>query len=428
MENALRKINNIILAVVVLVPLVFIPIEAIEDFFYRPKVFALLILGITYLMILFKNTNYLNQLLEFDNTNILLLIYFMFLVISVFVAENLEFALKGSPFREEGIVTIILYMLLFLAARSIRLKDDKIFKCILLSATIVATYGILQYHGIDIFPRDFIRKDWKAAFSTMGNQNFLGTYLVLTIPIAMHLFIIKKKNYAGVVFGLLFYCLLATMTRGSWIGGFVAIILYLVLIRVYYANYKELRYRMAILVGLSVSIIFVFSLQSGETFLDRIFSISRDAKASIEGGEDANMAGSGRVFIWKGVIELIKQRPWFGFGLENLAEPFYRMNEEVILKMFGGPAIIDKAHNEYLHIAVTAGIPALITYMLFIGSNLKRGIKRLKLEVIVIPLMASITGYLVQALFNFSVVSVAYMFWIFLGLLAGRTKLETQES
>jgi len=36
-----------------------------------------------------------------------------------------------------------------------------------------------------------------------------------------------------------------------------------------------------------------------------------------------------------------------------------------------------------------------------------------------VPLFSAILGYLVQAFFNISVVSVAYVFWVFLGLLAG---------
>ena len=52
----------------------------------------------------------------------------------------------------------------------------------------------------------------------MGNPNFLGSYLVLLIPIAMHLFIVKSKKYASAIFCALLYCLLCTMTRGAWLG------------------------------------------------------------------------------------------------------------------------------------------------------------------------------------------------------------------
>lgn len=39
----------------------------------------------------------------------------------------------------------------------------------------------------------------------------------------------------------------------------------------------------------------------------------------------------------------------------------------------------------------------------------------------IIPLLCSVIGYLVQAFFNISVVSVAYVYWIALGMLSNIT-------
>ena len=48
----------------------------------------------------------------------------------------------------------------------------------------------------------------------MGNPNFLGTFLVLTIPAALY-YVVEKKEVVGIfVYSLLFLALLATRTRG----------------------------------------------------------------------------------------------------------------------------------------------------------------------------------------------------------------------
>lgn len=421
MDNAMKKFYNLILAVVAIVPLVIIPFANREtsDFFYGPKVAVLTFFAIIYLLILLKNRDYIREILNNDFINLALLSYFILLVISLFFAEDIQLALSGSPFRVEGFGTIAVYMLLFLAARSISHLDEKLLKAILFTATLVAFYGIIQHYGIRLFPRDYLRTTWSKPFSTMGNPNFLGSYLVLTLPIAMDLFIKYKVNYAAVSFAILFFCLLATMTRGAWIGGAVAIISYLLLIRFYLPDYHNYKSRIIIVLILIVSLLIWFNLQSDGSFLNRIFSITNGFKE----GEDIDRAGSGRIFIWKGVINMIKEKPLFGVGIENLAEPFFRINRFEVLKTFGEFWKVDKAHNEYLNIAATTGIPSLLIYLSFITLIIRQGFLKIKSDPLLLAIMASVIGYLVQAFFNISVVTVAYIFWIFLGFLANKNHL-----
>ena len=75
---------------------------------------------------------------------------------------------------------------------------------------------------------------------------------------------------------------------------------------------------------------------------------------------------------------------------------------------------IDKAHNEFLHVAAVNGIPALlillsIYYLSFLQLYKNRNNDINKLLFIII------LGYLGQAFFNISVIAVAPVFWIILG-------------
>ena len=86
--------------------------------------------------------------------------------------------------------------------------------------------------------------------------------------------------------------------------------------------------------------------------------------------------------------------------------------------------MVDKAHNEYLQIAVTIGIPALLVYLLLLFSVYRKAFQALneatkQQKYILFTLLAVITGYLVQANFNISVVSVAPILWMFLGIVYG---------
>ena len=86
-------------------------------------------------------------------------------------------------------------------------------------------------------------------------------------------------------------------------------------------------------------------------------------------------------------------------------------------KIFNKKSIVDKAHNEYLQIAVTIGIPALLTYLTLIGIILFKSVRLSKSASFLIPLNIALISYLIQAFFNISVVSVAPLYWALLGVI-----------
>ncbi len=414
-----QRIRQVVAAAVFIIPLVYFPFNPNCDYFYNPKVYALTFIVSIYVFILFKNRNSLDNLIQIDRINKALFAYFCLITISLFFAQDIFLALQGGLGREEGYSTMIMYMLLFLAARKVKIHEEGLFNGILISACIVSVYGILQYYGFDPIPRDFLRASWQRSFSTMGNPNFLGSYLVLILPIAMHLFVIRKKALAGFAFGIVLLCLLSTFTRGTWLGGIVSICTYPIILFLYRDKYPGTLRRVVVIMVISGIIVLGFNFQTGNLVFSRFASISNNAVDVFTSSELAEKAGANRIFIWKRVIELITMKPWFGFGIENLAIPFGKMYSADMTRVFGYTMMVDKAHNEYLNIAVSSGIPSLFAYVTFIILIIKKGITRLHNEHSTVPLLSAILGYLVQAFFNISVVSVAYMFWVFLGLLAG---------
>ncbi len=61
------------------------------------------------------------------------------------------------------------------------------------SATIVSFYGLLQYLGYDFFRWAEVPFELNRSFSTFGNPVLLGGYLVIILPIALALFISATK-------------------------------------------------------------------------------------------------------------------------------------------------------------------------------------------------------------------------------------------
>lgn len=413
---AKRRIGYLLFATVALVPFVFVPVRRFHDFFYAPKACALTIIAMLFLLILLQYRKAINSLIRFDSINRTLLIYFMLLVVSLFFALDRELAIHGSPRREDGFRMMMVYFLLFLAARTGTISRTKFNVGIEISAAILSIYGIMQCYGLDPFPRDFIRARWRTAFSTFGNPNFFGSYLVLVIPIALDSFIRRRKDISGLVYSILIYALLCTRTRGAWIGATVAIVAYLVINRLSATHRKQDIRRIISILLITVAVVLAFNGLSDNAFMKRYKSIFDDAARVIR-NEEAERAGAGRIFLWRRVILLIKERPLTGYGIENLREPFTERFGQEVIAVFGNMLYFDKAHNEYLHIAVTTGIPSLIVYLSLVTKVLHVGLTRLRENDTYCPFVASVLGYLVQAFFNISVVSVAYMFWVFLGIL-----------
>jgi len=418
------KLDNIAKVTVILalsvIPAVFVPLGGTTDHFYLPKVAAMIILALSFLAVLAINKIRFKDIVQKDRINISLFIYFILLAASVYAAENKVFAIIGVPGRWEGLVTITLYMFLFITARLYSVPDEGLFKIILVTAIIVSIYGILQTMNFDPFPRDVLRENWsKRAFSTMGNPNFLGSYIVLIIPTSIYFYIIKKNITGLTAYAILFYCLLSTGTRGAWLGTIASIMAFAAIHYMYFRYSKGEFTRYIILLVITILLLALYNFNTEGAFIDRFLSIARDANEFLTKGDRADYSGANRGFIWKRVAELIKKRPLAGYGIENLGEAFKKYYTQDMIELWNEVRYLDKAHNEYLHIAVTSGIPSLLVYLTFISQIILKGLFRLKNCKTALLILSSVIGYMTAAFFNISVVSVAYVYWIFLGLLAG---------
>lgn len=418
------KLDNVAKVTVILalsvIPAVFVPLGGTTDHFYLPKVAAMIILALSFLAVLAINKIRFKDIVQKDRINISLFIYFILLAASVYAAENKVFAIIGVPGRWEGLVTITLYMFLFITARLYLVPDEGLFKIILVTAIIVSIYGILQTMNFDPFPRDVLRENWsKRAFSTMGNPNFLGSYIVLIIPTSIYFYIIKKNITGLTAYAILFYCLLSTGTRGAWLGTIASIMAFAAIHYMYFRYSKGEFTRYIILIVITMLLLALYNFYTEGAFIDRFLSIKRDADEFLTKGDRADYSGANRGFIWKRVAELIKKRPLTGYGIENLGEAFKKYYTQDMIELWNEVRYLDKAHNEYLHIAVTSGIPSLLVYLTFISQIILKGLFRLKNCKTALLILSSVIGYMTAAFFNISVVSVAYVYWIFLGLLAG---------
>jgi O-antigen ligase len=399
----------------IVTPLIFLPNQSFIDNYYFPKHVIILVCSILFVLQIWLSRKNLKELFVWDKTTKAILVYLAIITVSLLFAVDPVMSISGNSIRQEGYATIIMYVMMFFAARATIKLDWKIYAGMLLGATIIALYGILQKFGIEFFRLESIRPPY-ITYGTIGNRNFLGSFLVLMIPFAAHFWYAAAKKTALLSYAILLFCLFATLSRGPWLGAIGALSTYVALRFLLYKEKTFLRKSIIFILVTFVTILAYFLL-FGDSLVSRFLMIFFDFWKILLNDPASSDAGSYRWFIWSKVMELIKERPIFGFGISNLGIVFKSRYAVDIAHVFGYVVVIDEAHNEYLDIAVSSGIPSMIAYLYFLFTITIGRFKIPKyLDGFNLPILAAIVGYMIQAFFNLSIISVAYLFWIFLGL------------
>lgn len=410
----ISTIKNGIYIILIVVPLIITPFML--DYFYYPKLMVLH--AIIFVLLGTHIISKQKKSLKFDVIFLILVTYFFFVLISTFFSINPIVSIWGKMGRYEGLFTLLTFGILFLLSRDYFTYVPQLERFFIVTACVVAMYGIVQYFGVDPIPRDVIRADWtKRAFSTMGNPNFLGAYLVLILPFPIFNYL-KRGNVVNLIgLSILYACLLLTFTRSSQLG-FIIIVLGFFL---FVLRKKHLWTRFALFTFLIVLITFTTNTVTQGGIFGRFASIGEDVQIIIGKEPDVERAGSNRVYIWLRTAELVQERAWLGYGLETLQIVFVERFHMDMAKRFNTIYFVDRAHNEWLHIAVSTGVPSLTAYLIFLVLCIRKGRIHFLNDSRYLPYVVAVLAYITQAQFNISVVSVVYVFWIFLGVITNTT-------
>ncbi len=425
-----KMVSLAIVGITGFVPLILTPFLA--DRFYSPKFITI---AAAVFVVILANVTEISKRVEsiriksLNLSIVLLLVYLLLTSFSLFFSVDVLTSITGASYRYDGLSSIILYGLLTIFGATVYRFHKNHAKFYAASVLLVAAYGIIQKFGLDPIKPDWMRENWiNRSYSTMGNPNFLGSYLVLALPVLIYGYIKSTKRLNIFLPAMLaaYFCLLCTNTRGSWLGGFMGVaaaslLLFLSGNKTYRRKLFEVAAMFTTLTGL------YFFVSSG--FLLRVLSIFFDLGKTLANDPEAYKSGSFRIAIWRAVLALIAERPFTGYGLETMMKVVYEStNEIVVYNRSLLTNTIDKAHNEYLHVAFSCGIFTAVAFVAFQISVLRNGLRRYKSNEMIIPLLGSIFGYMIGSLNNISIISVTYIFWIFCGILLSFCKTPGQEA
>lgn len=369
------------------------------DLLYRNLLGILIFL---YIYKLLKKEAYITK------SDIFLFIFMFFTIISVFTSIDINTSLIGYRGRHEGLYTLLFYCFLYLDCKTINENINHLLyiKLILFYSIINYIICLLQLSGL--FSKVIYLYRSNNIIGLTENSNFLGSLMCLFSTLSISLYLLyDKKIYFYILFIFSYMCLLLSNTTGAFISFIFVFIIYIVFLFIKKkVNYKKL------LISI-ITIISIYSLilnNRGDitseikyTFntLIKIVNPSKENKIE-EYNKEVLHLGNGRIRIWKTVFKLIKQKPLLGYGPDNLV---YVYKSAAI-----GSDFQDKAHNVYLHIWVSSGLFAFLSFLIWNIYIIILGIK--SNNILSNILAISVLSYSIQSLFNINVIEVTPYFYI----------------
>lgn len=336
-----------------------------------------------------------------------------------------RWSLLGAPWRNEGLLTLLAYAVIFYASATALNPAwrRRWLAATLAGATLVALYGVAQYFGYEWLVLDRFRLGWMMAFSTTGNPNFLGAYMVLVLPMASAAILTARRPFtlalSVAALTVIYLAALYTFSRSAWASLALALGLFAALVVRFRGTLpvRRLVWTVILLTGLAAMFIMPDGPLTRPTDLGAPVAEARSAIGEV------GSSSSSRAYVWPKTAELLARRPLLGYGPEALPRVFPQQWDEEKRRIFGPvPLTIDKAHNDTLDIAFSIGLLGLGAYWWLVVVALRRAWRAVRVggpeQVLGMACVAGILGYWFDLQFQFSVVSVAPVFWSVLGVAA----------
>lgn len=354
-----------------------------------------------------------------------------------------------------GLLSTVSYMILYFALISNVGKSEiiKLLKISIITSAIVILWGIPGKFGFDLtcllFTGHVGNSCWTAQFrpaermfSTLGQPNWLGAYLVIIFFIGLYFYLketeVRRKL---VILGYLllnFTAILFTRSRSAFFS--LPLSFSLVFIYILFKNRDYLKK----IVVLTLSLLFlVFIFKTGIPRIDNILNLNLSKKTTKQFNNETIKQSKGvtesfdiRRIVWQGALSLGLEYPFFGTGVETFGQSYYFVRPREHNLTSEWDFIYNKAHNEYLNFLATAGFTGLITYLVFIATILLIVFDKLKVQsskfkddfFLTFCLLTSWLTILVTNFFGFSTTNINLFFYLIPGFILLISNNEIREN
>lgn len=393
----------------------------------------IVIFTITYIITLIRKRGKISII------DVLIYISIILNIISTKNAIQPDIALYGND-RQNGLLVLLVYSLLGLNLlhEDNKRKQKIIIGSLLLVGILEMVYAYLQLFTTSKFVIRFFYTHMANGVSM--NPNFFGHFLSLLLPLSIGLYIYNEKKYRFIFFicALIFSVGLVFAESIMPILSVIATMLFL-LIYILVKHRKKIVSYLLIVICCTATFIYTNDKTmeyyiENNYYLPRYYTIDggfEEIKNSIikllpskENKEDTDTVveenttniwddnysetrpDSGRIWLWKQSVHLLKENPWIGCGTDNFE--YAVGNIDPTLRYL-------EAHNIYLNYAINNGIPATIIFIVLMAIVFFKGLKFK--DGFAIALLLGFISYSICAIAGISVFPVATYYYVVFGLL-----------
>jgi len=381
----------------------------LADPFNSPKLWILLIFAAWLTGYVYSNRTSISSVKPISQLCILVFVFLIFLSVST-IASNFRYvAVFGDTQRRNGFLQYLSLSIILLATslfvRTNNIK--KIFTVTYFIATVSVIYSLMQTTG-----NDFVNwnNPYNAVIGTLGNPNFAAAVMavmgVLTFSsIFIETFHQPQRLVAILISILLLFVIYKSNARQGLLAYFLGVGVFLTI----WLWTKNKKFGiLAVLAGFVISIISILGmLQFGplERFLYK-------PSVSIRG------------YYWRAGIEMLRNHPFFGVGIDGYGYYFKQYREIEYPLTYGFEITSSNAHNTFIQFFATGGFFLGLAYLLLNGFILKQAVYGMRIvtgsnRMYLAAIFSAWIAFHAQSLISIDNIGISIWGWILGGSIIG---------
>ena len=331
----------------------------------------------------------------------------------------------SAPYRGPSVDDFVRYTL-YMSVTLIIIREftseaiERLTKILIVTAYIAILYGIVQFLDTRFFPPKDVGPGldpfvWRWAFgprifSTYGNPNFFGNFLVLILPIIVTQWLKRKSVFLLPLIFMNLLCLYGTQTKGAWLGFGISAFIFIVFYGYFFLRDK-LKISRAAFLGLA-SIIPIIAIAI-------VYSFGNPHSYNF------------RINTWLSTWEMVESHPLAGVGVGSFKVIYPAYRRPVIFHIEGKHNTeTDHAEEEHLEQWMDNGLIGMglylwvIFFVTIVGlrglSSLTENLKGSRPPPLAYDLLGYLTALLGMLAHNCTDVSMRFVSsGVYLGLLPG---------
>lgn len=362
----------------------------------------------------------------------LILAFLAWVAISAVLSIHPPTAFFGKYRRFEGFLSFVNYAVVYfltlqLADRPARIK--RLAQSLFWSGIIVGAYGLLQALGGDILQWGQLPFEANRSFSTYGNPDLLGGFLMFGTFVSLGLALAESNLvWRGIYwFGFLMNSavIVTAFTRSAWVGaipGFIFIALFA------FRQKVEWKTEDWVFSGTAAAASLTFIIRS-LSHPNEVMNFAARFRSIFEFDQGSAKT---RFQIWDAAIRAIQDRPIFGFGADTFRLVFPKYKPVEYVKDAGYLSVADNVHNYPLQLATGIGVPGvLMLYGIFAWVAVRTwktvwDRDQSANRMILAGFWAACAAYVTHLFFGLSVTGSSFLLWVSMAAILSPTALSVE--